>query len=42
VNTQCYSLGALDSVNYYKVESVAVCGSGQYQVERKQEAWVKE
>ena len=42
VNTQCYSLGALDSVNYYKVESIAVCGSGQYQVERKQEVWVKE
>ncbi|MBD0788638.1 MSHA biogenesis protein MshP [Vibrio sp. Y2-5] len=42
VTTQCYSLGTLDSISYYKVESTVVCGSGQYQVERKQEVWVKE
>ncbi len=28
--------------SYYKVESTVTCGSGQLQVARKQEVWVRE
>ncbi len=42
VETQCGELGHLDSESYYKVESAVTCGSGQLQVARKQEVWVRE
>ncbi|MCL9780535.1 MSHA biogenesis protein MshP [Vibrio sp. S4M6] len=42
VTVACTSIGTLDSVNYYKVESSAICGSGINEVERTQEVWVRE
>ncbi len=42
IETTCNEIGTLESETYYKVQSSAVCGSGQFQVERRQEVWVKE
>ncbi|PNI00063.1 MSHA biogenesis protein MshP [Vibrio diazotrophicus] len=42
IATSCNRIGTLKSESYYKVHSSAVCGSGQFQVARKQEVWVKE
>jgi len=42
VETECGSIGTLNSENYYKVKTAVVCGSGQFQVERRQEVWVRE
>ncbi|WP_165312378.1 MSHA biogenesis protein MshP [Vibrio ziniensis] len=38
----CNEMDQLDSQHVYKVETAVQCGSGQFQVERQQEVWVKE
>jgi len=42
IATSCNRIGTLKSESYYKVQSSAVCGSGQFQVARRQEVWVRE
>lgn len=42
VTLSCDSLGALDGMNYFKVESRANCGSGLNEVERSEEIWLRE
>ncbi len=38
----CQSIGSLQGETFYRVEAIAVCGSGIVEVERRQEVWVKE
>ncbi|HDY7841366.1 MSHA biogenesis protein MshP [Vibrio vulnificus] len=38
----CQSIGQLQGETFYRVEAIAVCGSGILEVERRQEVWVKE
>ncbi len=40
IDIECSEIGTLDSESYYKVQSSVVCGSGQFQVERRQEVWL--
>ncbi|MEZ8825662.1 MSHA biogenesis protein MshP [Vibrio amylolyticus] len=42
ITSSCSSVGTLESENFYKVESTAICGTGINYVQRKQEVWVKE
>ena len=42
VTLTCSTIGSLDSMNYFKVESTAICGSGLNEVERSQEVWIRE
>lgn len=38
----CKDTGDLNGIALYSVVSTATCGSGMYQVQRRQEVWVKE
>ncbi|CAH0541572.1 MSHA biogenesis protein MshP [Vibrio marisflavi] len=42
VSITCETIGTLDGMSYFKVESTAVCGSGINEVQRSQEVWIRE
>ncbi|OBT17478.1 hypothetical protein A9264_01360 [Vibrio sp. UCD-FRSSP16_10] len=42
VSMSCHLAGTLDSQNLFVVTATATCGEGAFQVQRRQEVWIKE